>query len=293
MKTGIEWTDETWNPVTGCTNISPGCDNCYAEKITNRFKRHPWGQVTLHEDRLRQPEKWKTPRKVFLCSMGDLFHSDVPFDFIEQVFITMLNAHRHTFQVLTKRPGRMAWWINNYWIPTFAQVSKRLPPNIWVGTSVESQKYAPRLDLLAKIPAQVRFVSYEPALGPVDFRKWLVLAHPDWWKESDERIVSDGPRAAVDWVIAGGESGPGARPAHPDWFRSVHDQCQVVGVPFFFKQWGAHAPQEQWGLGELIAVPSQVDTADYLMRKATKHAAGAVLDGREWREFPEPQRVPV
>ena len=117
MATGIEWTDETWNPVTGCTNISPGCDHCYAETITNRFKRHPWEQVTLHEDRLIQPEKWKKPRKVFLCSMGDLFHSDVPFYFIEQVFITMVNCQQHAFQVLTKRPGRMEWWINNRWLP--------------------------------------------------------------------------------------------------------------------------------------------------------------------------------
>ena len=286
MSTGIEWTDETWNPVTGCTNISPGCDNCYAEKITNRFKLHPWGQVTMHEDRLVQPSKWKTPRKIFLCSMGDLFHSDVPWDFIEQVFITMVNNPQHTFQVLTKRPGRMEWWINNYWLPTFASVSNQLPPNIWIGTSVENEKYARRLNCLAKIPAAVRFVSYEPALGPVDFTKWLrpsaVTVHADLERPGVAEAVASIAQAAfrrqwgLSWVIAGGESGPSARPAHADWFRAVRDQCQAAGVPFFFKQWGEWAPN-----GEMIPGQELIS-----MVRVGKKAAGALLDGREWRQFP-------
>ena len=260
-KTGIEWTDYTWNPVTGCTKVSPGCDRCYAEALTIRFKRGTFSEVRLHPDRLNEPLLEEEPAKIFVCSMSDLFHSAVPWHFICKVFETMRRADHHTFQVLTKRPGRMAFFANTVW-PAYTNCHPigpwDWPPNVWAMTSVESQKYAPRINVLSRVPAKVRGVSYEPALGPVDFRPWLFPAHPQWYRESDGRILSDGPRAALDWLVAGGESGPGARPADPDWFRSAREQCEAAGVPFFFKQWGG----------------------------AAKKAAGAVLDGREWREFP-------
>ena len=180
MPTKIEWTDHSWNPVTGCTNISPGCNHCYAEKIVQRFKPHLWNHVTLHPDRIKIGPGWKPGQRIFLCSMGDLFHSAVPFEFIAEVFAFMQVHQELTFQVLTKRPGRMMYFANVYWPQWYATVPRRtrdgrvLPPlrwptNVWAGTSVENQKYAARLDLLLQVPAPIRFVSYEPALEPVDF----------------------------------------------------------------------------------------------------------------------------
>ena len=240
--TSIEWTDTTWNPVTGCTKVSPGCDFCYAETMTRRFPaRGPFETVQLHPDRLDQPLRWKNPRMIFVPSMGDLFHREVPWDFIVRVFDVMVCCSWHTFQVLTKRPGRMAYFAEHIWPkaggrserpdPTaenFKNRPIRWPGNVWAGTSVESQKYAPRLDVLAKVPASVRFCSYEPALGPVDFRPWL---------------------DTLSWLIAGGESGPGARPADPEWFRQARDQCQVAGVRFFFKQAGSVLAKE-WRIAD-------------------------------------------
>ena len=288
-KTRLEWTDATWNPVTGCTKVSPGCDHCYAETFTNRFKRHPFTEVTLHPDRMTQPFAWKTPRMIFTCSMGDLFHSAVPWTFILAVFCTMAETERHTYQVLTTRPGRMAYFAEHIW----SKVAP-WPANVWAGTSVESQKYAPRLDVLARVPAQVRFVSYEPALGPVDlypFLNWCRLCL-DPRDGHDDKGWGHYCRA-LDWVIAGGESGPGARPAHPDWIRSARDQCQAAGVPFFFKQWGewAAAGQERApdSLGHMVLVESPGGSTIPMMRVGKK-AAGAVLDGQEWREFPQATR---
>ncbi len=332
MPTTIEWTDETWNPVTGCTNISPGCDNCYAEKITNRFKRHPWGQVTLHPGRLAFPAKLKTPHRIFLCSMGDLFHSDVPWNFIVRVFKEMRGNRQHTFQVLTKRPGRMAYFSKHFndFMGDFGGM-EGWPPNVWAGTSVESQKYAPRLDLLAQVRAAVRFVSYEPALGPVDFDPWFWRTvgnyHGD--PESAEEILSySGSRRTgdliqelnlrINWVIAGGESGPGARPAHPEWFWNVRDQCQAAGVPFFFKQWGSwretlmgdidshktgvwvlndgrqcnpNTDVEEMASSANLSVDDFTDQYQPMLRTRTnKVASGAMLESRdgkrEWKEFP-------
>ncbi len=259
-KSTIEWTDATWNPVTGCTKVSPGCDHCYAESITNRFKRQPFEQVQIHPDRIGQPYEWKKPRRIFVCSMGDLFHTQVPWDFVIDVFETMHQTPEHTYQVLTKRPGRMAYFayeILPYW-------GMRWPANIWAGTSVESQKYAPRLDVLARVPARIRFVSYEPALGPVDFRPWLESPHLcledcGWDNLAREyHSVECATDAKIHWVIAGGESGPGARPAHPEWFRSTRDQCQAAGVPFFYKQITID--------GKKVSLPE--------------------LDDRQWQEIP-------
>ena len=296
--TSIEWTDATWNPVTGCTKVSPGCDHCYAERISDRSRRGPFEHVQLHSERLKQPLQWRTPRMIVTCSMGDLFHSKVPWNFIGQVFDVMVEAKHHTFQVLTKRPGRMAFWAEH-----MAAVCRekglpwQWPPNVWAGTSVESQKYAPRLDCLARVPAKVRFVSYEPALGPVDLRKWLTNPH------ECNCSVTGGIHSAscledipLSWLIAGGESGLGARPAHPDWFRQVRDQCQAAGIPYFFKQWGHWAPFVDNGplpqncnyvsRSGLVRIGDAEDDNDACMGRVGKKAAGALLDGREWREMP-------
>lgn len=208
----IEWTGATWNPVTGCTKISPGCKHCYAERLALRLQA--MGQpnyangfrVTLHEKALEKPLHWKKPRAVFVNSMSDLFHKDVPLAFIQRVFAVMRQAHWHVFQVLTKRAERLA------------ELAPKLewPPNVWMGVSVETQQYTYRIDLLRTVPAAVRFLSLEPLLGPLP------------------NLNLEG----IHWVIVGGESGPGARPMRPEWVTEIRDQCLAASVPFFFKQWG-------------------------------------------------------
>lgn len=208
----IEWTEATWNPVTGCTKISPGCKNCYAEKMAKRLKamgqpRYRNGfKVTLQPDALDVPLRWKRSRMIFVNSMSDLFHRDVPDQFISQCFGVMNQASQHTFQVLTKRIERAA------------AMAKELSwsPNIWMGTSIENADYARRARFLAQIPAAVRFLSVEPLLGPIP------------------RL----PLNKIHWVIVGGESGPGARPMEAEWVCQIRDRCNQRGVPFFFKQWG-------------------------------------------------------
>lgn len=302
--TKIEWTDASWSPVTGCTKVSPGCDNCYAEAITKRFKRGPFEEVTMHLNRMAQPFAWKKPRKIFVCSMSDLFHPAIPFSFVKEIFDVMIANSHHIFQVLTKRPGRMDYFAKTY--------LDHWPDNVWAGTSVESQKYAPRLDVLARVPAKVRFVSVEPLLGPVDLKPWL---NPTEWVKYRMRVghleylPEHGP---IDWVIAGGESGPRARPMDPEWVRNLRDDCIDAQVPFFFKQWGTHspffidlengwedaAPDQQWMYeraigpgGNYIGRPrSQAITmmpggAMIKARQGTKDT-GAMLDGEMWREFP-------
>ena len=208
----IEWTQMTWNPVTGCTKLSPGCKHCYAERMAKRLKamgvaRYRDGfAVTLHEDLLQLPFTWKRPRLVFVNSMSDLFHRDVPLDFIQRAFDTMERCPQHTFQVLTKRSDRLR------------EVAGDLPwpRNIWMGVSVENTTVAPRIADLQQVPAAVRFLSVEPLLGPIDAL----------------------PLEGIHWVIVGGESGPGARPMQAAWVESIHAQCKTADVPFFFKQWG-------------------------------------------------------
>jgi protein gp37 len=209
--TKIEWTEVTWNPVTGCTKVSEGCRNCYAEKMAKRLqamgvKRYQNGfQVTLHPDLIDLPLRWKKPRKIFVNSMSDLFHPGVPDEFILKVFETMNRATQHIFQVLTKRPERVV------------TLADRLnwTPNIWMGTSVESMKVVERVDHLRKVPARIRFLSCEPLLGPLELNL-----------------------EGIHWVIVGGESGPGARPLDGQWVREIRDQCIKENVAFFFKQWG-------------------------------------------------------
>lgn len=289
MPSKIEWTDETWNPVTGCTKVSQGCKHCYAERLwprieAARIKREggaprAFTDVQCHPERLDAPLHWAKPRRVFVNSMSDLFHEDVPDAFIEKVFFLMAHAPLHTFQILTKRPARMQEWTTlNGPDAVFAGESLEHEDalrnyswplkNVWLGVSVEDQDTADeRIPLLLQTPAAIRFVSYEPALGPVDFNH---LSRPPG--DADRQMpgfaacqrftisalhgqngveMRDGKRyyseqndsaTHLDWLIAGGESGPNARPAHPDWFRSARDQCAAAGVPFFFKQWGNWAP---------------------------------------------------
>lgn len=316
----IQWTNKTWNPITGCTKVSPGCDNCYAEAITKRFKLGPFEQVTMHLDRMAQPFAWKKPQMIFVCSMSDLFHPAIPWEFVHEIFEVMIANSHHTFQILTKRPGRMAYFSEEY-------LERSWPKNVWAGTSVEmewdgNRNLIKRLDVLTKVPAAVRFVSVEPLLGPVDLKPWLgldaeVIAHGPLDRETASALVDLGRAAArkfhgIQWVIAGGESGPKARVMDPEWVRTLRDDCLDAQVPFFFKQWGAHspffidlengwedaAPDQQWMYeraigpgGNYIGRPrSQAITmmAGGAMMKArlgTKDT-GAMLDGAMWRKFP-------
>lgn len=214
----IEWTETTWNPVTGCTQVSPGCDHCYALNFAERFRGvsgHPYEagfDLTLREARLHLPLLWRRPRIVFVNSMSDLFHHQVPDEFIARVFATMEQAGWHTFQVLTKRPQRAARMMQ----------SLPWPSNVWLGTSVESDAYLWRVDALRRVPSTVRFLSCEPLLGS--------LARLDLTR--------------IDWVIAGGESGWGFRPPRIEWVREIRDLCVDAEVPFFFKQWGGRFPKQ-------------------------------------------------
>lgn len=264
QKTNIEWTDMVWNPVTGCTKVSPGCDNCYAIRTSARLQHHDayegvvadgdWtGKVNLVYERLDQPLGWKKPRRIFVNSMSDLFHPDVPVDFIHDVWATMSAATQHTYQILTKRPQRMSLVVGSMdWGPL---------PNVWLGTSIESDRYTFRADHLRTTPAAVRFLSLEPLLGPLPS---LDLT-------------------GIDWVIVGGESGPRARPMHPDWVRDIRDRCQETGTAFLFKQWGEWLPDER---GELHHFGENLVG----LRKTGKKAAGRELDGRLWDEYPEVSR---
>lgn len=216
-QTGIEWTDSTWNPVTGCTKVSPGCKNCYAERLATRLQamgnpRYRDGfDVRLHPDQLALPLRWRQPRRIFVNSMSDLFHEAVPDEFICWVFETMEKAHWHAFQILTKRSQRLA------------ALAGKLPwaPNVWQGVSVESARYTSRVCDLQQVPAAIRFLSVEPLLGPIPHL----------------------PLTGIHWVIVGGESGGGRRPMAPWWARQIRDQCRSAGVPFFFKQWGGRTPK--------------------------------------------------
>jgi protein gp37 len=237
MSTKIQWTDETWNPTTGCTKISPGCANCYIERTPafriagRKFDRQAHIPLQLHDNRLLYPLRWKKPRRVFVNSLSDLFHEDVPVTFIGRVFGVMAEAHWHTFQVLTKRPARMLAWsrgVAHY--PKGDRAQRPLPgwpPNVWLGVSVENQHFADeRIPLLLQTPAAVRFVSYEPALAAVDFRPWL---------DSGDELVP-----MLNWIIVGGESGPGARPFDVAWARTVIEDSRGTETRVFVKQFGAH-----------------------------------------------------
>ena len=219
----IEWTDSTWNPVTGCTKVSSGCKYCYAETFAERFRGvpgHPYEQgfdLRLWPDRLALPLSWKKPRRVFVNSMSDLFHESVPFSFVESAFRTMRQASWHEFQILTKRVDRLRRFVNEL-VPKWGDLSK-VCPNIWIGASVEKQEFVFRASVVAQLPFSVRFLSCEPLLGPLDLRRYLSTK-------------------MINWVIVGGESGRRSRPIDAAWVTAIRDQCQAASVPFFFKQWG-------------------------------------------------------
>jgi protein gp37 len=212
ISTAIEWTDKTWNPTTGCNKVSPGCKHCYAETLTKRFHRQfPNGfEFTLHPERLKEPRRWRKPSRVFVNSMSDLFHEQMPLPFLKTVFEVMEECPRHVFQILTKRHERLV------------ELAPELnwPENVWVGVSVENQDYTHRVDYLRRVPATARFLSCEPLLGPLDL---------------DLR--------GIHWVIVGGESGPGHRKMEAKWVRDIRDQARASGVAFFFKQWGGRHPK--------------------------------------------------
>ncbi|RYC10040.1 DUF5131 family protein [Ciceribacter ferrooxidans] len=386
--TKIEWTDATWNPITGCSVVSPGCTNCYAMKLAGtRLKNHPsrkgltrdtkagpvWtGEVRFNAEWLDQPLRWTKPRMIFVCAHGDLFAEGVPDEWIDQVFAVMALCPQHTFQVLTKRPERMreylkalparsgavGKWAAWHWgaqdpDALHDQVSDavRTPlPNVWLGVSVEDQRRAKeRIPILLDTPAAIRWISAEPLLGPVDIRQWqhdygcgcgwggvspLDYCHECGWRgiapgkhvpencpECGSAIedyqacpecdghdgdgLSFGPNSKphLDWVVAGGESGPDARPMHPDWARSLRDQCAAAGVPFLFKQWGEWAPRGPESLG--YPVVEDVRTARLTdrgengsdlaasgenhvwMQCLGKRRAGRLLDGVEHNGYPE------
>lgn len=302
-QTAIEWTDTVWNPVTGCSKVSEGCRNCYAfalhdmrhkaftegKKLPRQYAK-PFSEIQLFPERLEQPLKWRKPRRIFVNSMSDLFHEDVPFEFIEQVFATMALAKQHTFQILTKRPQRMLDFFKRCVYNGHFPNSDPLP-NVWIGVTVENQKAADeRIPLLLQTPAAVRFLSCEPLLGPVDLSRWLF----DW-------LFVDEPGESVEppihWVIAGGESGSNARPMHPDWARDLRDQCQAAGVAYFHKQngeWTEDFTDDQPGPVTIIdhngkswkRMEALAPGGSVRMKRVGKKKAGRLLDGREWNEIP-------
>jgi protein gp37 len=237
LGTGIEWTDATWNPVSGCTKITRGCDHCYAERFAERFRgvpAHPFANgfdLTLRPHKLGEPLGWRAPKRIFVNSMSDLFHKEIPRSFVDQVFGVMEKAHWHVFQVLTKRSSLMRRYVNERY------GERRVLGHIWLGVSIEDRRALVRLTHLKQTRAPVRFVSFEPLLENLDA---LDLT-------------------GVSWAIAGGESGPQARPLLAEWVRSIRDQCRAQGVAFFFKQWGGRTPK----------------------------AGGNRLDGRRWLQYPK------
>jgi protein gp37 len=346
----IEWTDKTWNPIAGCSVLSPGCSNCYAMRMAGRIQRMGgkgaekyagttrdskagpvWtGKVNLDDSALLAPLRWRKPARIFVNSMSDLFHESVPDDLIDRVFAVMAARPQHTFQVLTKRAERMRGYLRGAemrhtpdgnlhiaarvaLIGTFLKhsdgradifdmvsaIDGQWPlPNVWLGVSVEDQRRADeRIPLLLDTPASVRWISAEPLLEPVDLRHVAVTDTG----YINSLTSSTGPN--IDWVVSGGESGPGARPMHPDWIRSLRDQCAATGTAFFFKQWGSWCPlidrdvddpdsrrrYEEGPKSQIVNLAGGRGLHGervHLMGRYGKRAAGAQLDGREHREWP-------
>jgi len=287
MATKIEWTEATWNPIIGCSKISPGCENCYAEKMAGRLSNivstahylrvveqnvsapfvhrglQIWnGQTHFVESALDKPLKRKKPTMYFVCSMGDLFHESVPFEWIDKVMAVIAQTPQHTFQILTKRADRM----NKYFERSEYDFGYKITPNIWLGVTVENQEQADkRIPILLEIPAAIRFVSIEPMLGQI----YLTDFENPFYNYIDktENINS------IDWVICGGETGTKARPMHPDWVRSLRDQCKETNTPLFFKSWGEYAPFTHEKGFEMV--------------KVGKKKSGNLIDGKQYRDFPK------
>jgi protein gp37 len=351
-ETSIEWTDKTWNPTRGCKRVSPGCKNCYAERMAMRFsgpgmpyeglvhmtsQGPKWtGIVREVPSMLDAPLHWKKPQRIFVDSMSDLFEEQVSDEFIDKVFAVMALCSRHTFQALTKRADRMQRYMSapglrvriqnvvddmEAWDGGFiprdqsAPVIKQWPlPNVWLGVSVEDQERADeRIPMLLETPAAVRFISAEPLLGPVDLRFHIYSEPTGNFRTHGAKRQFESARPAdggLHWVIAGGESGPGARPAHPDWHRGLRDQCAAAGLPFLFKQWGNWLPGDHFSaeLSEADAAldeskfrsanlwdttssnwsfdPDPIEHDETTMFNVGKKAAGRLLDGRTWDGLP-------
>jgi protein gp37 len=357
---GISWTDETWNPIRGCSRVSEGCRNCYAERVAARFRdvgqpyhglvrtqangQPQWtGETRIVPEKLDEPLRWKRPRRVFVNSMSDLFHENVEDETIDLVFAIMALAPQHTFQVLTKRPERMRRWFDSFTgddpddrggfcaealyclFPdrSTENVEKVIAsrfwrglPNVWLGVSVEDQATADeRIPPLLQTPAAVRFVSAEPLLGPIVF-KWAPKRSDGKWMCTDccwgdrcdkpshfhrpecPTCGGTGAVSGLDWIIVGGESGPGARPMHPQWARDIRDQCKASGVPFHFKQWGEWAPDDvvfDCGQADGVSYTSKtlprrfqcMELDGAKLNRVGKQPAGRLLDGVEHAEFPE------
>ena len=327
MPTGIEWTDETWNPIRGCSRVSEGCRNCYAETMAGRFSgpgkpfeglvtfgggRPKWnGQIRFVEEHLLDPLKWKKPRRIFVNSMSDLFHPGVTDEMRDRIIAVMALSPRHTFQCLTKRPERMLAYLNQSCgriadmvmrmrrergdhspvapLPHITPGAAWWPlANVWLGVSVENQAAADeRIPLLLQTPAAVRFISAEPLLGAINLCA-IHRPNTDWRTfDSLRKSTLDGRASEhLDWVICGGESGPGARPMHPDWARGLRDDCVAAGVPFFFKHFGEWIPTLGERHGLKIHEHRQMSDGEDMARVGKK-AAGHLLDGVEWHQFPE------
>lgn len=325
----IHWCDATLNIATGCTRISPGCRECYMYRDYPRLKamgqlsyqKTPF-EVTLVPNQLEKPLHWMRPRRIFPCSMSDIMHDDIPDDYIANFVDIMACADWHDFLLLTKRTERLVRFFHEVW-PTYQRKyayhhkysstatvpysgpdkKNGWPPNVWLGASVENSDYLWRLDDLAKCPAAVRWVSYEPALGPLDLSPWLHCKHcagMGWgWNHQAERRrcrTCQGKGRVLNWCVYGGESGrlptPDIRPAHPQWFRDIRDQCIEAQVPQFFKQWGEWTPApekmnysqaEAWAQGK----PTIAYSSGHTMVRVGTKAAGAVLDGQKYQEFPQ------
>jgi protein gp37 len=313
-KTSIEWTDASWNPIVGCTEVSPGCANCYAARLAaTRLKNHPdyKGLAVIHEgryvskekpsvncshwaadehkpgseqvrflpNRIHEPKESKKARRIFVCDMGDLFHESVKLEWLHQILSVIQKCPQHTFQILTKRAALMKERMEDQ-----SRFFTPWPmPNVWLGVSVENQHFADeRIPLLLSTPAAVRFISAEPLLGPLDLSRFLKCdcqLKGNNFSAPEQHAVNCPERRRIDWVICGGESGPNARPMHPEWARFLRDQCQSAGVPFFFKQWGEYLPALQDG--------AHVMNCGDIPIRMGKKKAGRLLDGREWSEFPK------
>lgn len=332
MPTGIEYVDETWNIMSGCTPITVGCTHCYAERMARRLAgRFGYPEaphhfdVTLRPDRLDEPLRRKKPTRYLVCSMGDLFHKDVPGAFLFKAIGMMQTCNNHTFLVLTKRPKRMAAIIDQ-WFDAYRSEGlsvEQVLPNVWLGVTAENEATANiRIPVLLSIPAAKHWVSLEPMLGPIDVKPYLYeqagfeceAVTDDKAADFDMVFQAKGEEPiqmpvrmtnpytipALDWVVLGGETGPGARPMHPDWVRKVRDDCVAAGIDYFFKGWGAFTPESDGGWKNQYVVSALRDGGHWhvddigkhgiqpcaLMWKVGKKAAGRLLDGREWNEMP-------
>lgn len=342
----IEWCDASWNIVRGCSRVSEGCRNCYAERLAARFQKPgmpysgliakggQWnGRVVLVDHKILEPLAWKKPAKIFVNSMSDLFHGEVPLEFIDQVFAVMAACPQHIFQVLTKRPERMALYLNSHdRVDRIARAAKTMSlfcaassleqmradgylPNVWLGVSAEDQITAnDRLWMMIQLPAAVRWLSAEPLLGAIDFEEPGNTGNLATGVHLQTNVHSE-VFPGLDWVVVGGESGPRARPMHPNWVRGLRDQCIAAGIPFFFKQWGEWMPRADLMAGgeknfaasgpqskrrpdvlRLGEHAKKVHTCengtadkggDIFMQRVGKKHAGRLLDGLTWLQFPD------